>query len=92
VGILGEGQFFGEQCLSGHPLRTTSMTAHTDCRITAITKAALITTIHDQPRFSELFMNHLLSRNNRIEEDVIDQLFNSSEKRLVASSELWKGR
>jgi CRP/FNR family transcriptional regulator, cyclic AMP receptor protein len=59
------------------------MTALTDCRITAITKAAFITTIHDQPRFSELFMNHLLTRNNRIEEDVIDQLFNSSEKRLA---------
>jgi CRP/FNR family cyclic AMP-dependent transcriptional regulator len=83
VGILGEGQFFGEQCLSGQPLRTTSMTALTDCRITSITKAALITAIHDQPRFSELFMNHLLSRNSRIEEDVIDQLFNSSEKRLA---------
>jgi CRP/FNR family cyclic AMP-dependent transcriptional regulator len=83
VGILGEGQFFGEQCLGGQPLRTTSMTALTNCRITAITKAGLITTIHDQPRFSELFMNHLLSRNSRIEEDVIDQLFNSSEKRLA---------
>ena len=83
MGILGEGQFFGEQCLSGQRLRTTSMTALTDCRITSITKAAMITAIHDQPRFSELFMNHLLSRNSRIEEDVIDQLFNSSEKRLA---------
>ena len=83
VGILSEGQFFGEQCLSGHPLRTTSMTALTDCRITSITKAAMITAIHDQPRFSKLFMDHLLSRNSRIEEDVIDQLFNSSEKRLA---------
>jgi CRP/FNR family cyclic AMP-dependent transcriptional regulator len=83
VGILGEGQFFGEQCLSGQPLRTTSMTALTDCRITSIIKAAMITAIHDQPRFSELFMDHLLSRNSRIEEDVIDQLFNSSEKRLA---------
>jgi CRP/FNR family cyclic AMP-dependent transcriptional regulator len=83
VGILSEGQFFGEQCLSGHPLRTNSMTALTDCRITSITKAAMITAIHDQPRFSKLFMDHLLSRNSRIEEDVIDQLFNSSEKRLA---------
>ena len=83
MGILSEGQFFGEQCLSGHPLRTTSMTALTDCRITSITKAAMITAIHDQPRFSKLFMDHLLSRNSRIEEDVIDQLFNSSEKRLA---------
>ena len=83
VGILGEGQFFGEQCLSGQPLRTTSMTALTDCRVTSIIKAGMITAIHDQPRFSELFMDHLLSRNSRIEEDVIDQLFNSSEKRLA---------
>ena len=83
VGILGEGQFFGEQCLSGQSLRTTSMMALTDCRITSITKAAMITAIHDQPRFSKLFMDHLLSRNGRIEEDVIDQLFNSSEKRLA---------
>jgi len=59
------------------------MTALTDCRITSITKAAMITAIHDQPRFSKLFMDHLLSRNSRIEEDVIDQLFNSSEKRLA---------
>jgi CRP-like cAMP-binding protein len=81
--VVGEGQFFGEQCLSGHSLRTTSMTALTDCRITSITKAAMITAIHDQPRFSKLFMFHLLSRNSRIEEDVIDQLFNSSEKRLA---------
>ncbi len=83
VGILGEGQFFGEQCLGGQPLRTTSMTALTNCRITSITKAAMITAIHDQPRYSKLFMDHLLSRNSRIEEDVIDQLFNSSEKRLA---------
>jgi CRP/FNR family cyclic AMP-dependent transcriptional regulator len=83
VGILGEGQFFGEQCLSGQSLRTTSMTALTDCRITSITKAAMLTAIHDRPGFSELFMEHLLSRNSRIEEDVIDQLFNSSEKRLA---------
>ena len=59
------------------------MTALTDCRITSITKGAMITAIHDQPRFSKLFMDHLLSRNSRIEEDVIDQLFNSSEKRLA---------
>jgi CRP/FNR family cyclic AMP-dependent transcriptional regulator len=83
VGILDEGQFFGEQCLSGQPLRTTSMTAFTDCRITSITKAAMIKAIHDRPRFSKLFMDHLLSRNGRIEEDVIDQLFTSSEKRLA---------
>ena len=83
VGILGEGQFFGEQCLGGQRLRTTSITALTDCRITSITKAAMNAAIRDQPRFSELFMGHLLNRNSRIEEDVIDQLFNSSEKRLA---------
>ena len=59
------------------------MSALGDCRITLITKAAMITALHDQPRFSQLFMDHLLSRNSRIQEDVIDQLFNSSEKRLA---------
>jgi CRP/FNR family cyclic AMP-dependent transcriptional regulator len=83
VGIFAKGQFFGEGCLAGHSLRAATMSALGDCRITLITKAAMITALHDQPEFSELFMDHLLSRNSRIEEDVIDQLFNSSEKRLA---------
>jgi len=83
VGILGPGQFFGEGCLNGHPLRVTTSAAIVGCRITRIAKAAMIATMHDQPDFSELFMAYLLTRNSRIEEDLIDQLFNSSEKRLA---------
>jgi CRP/FNR family cyclic AMP-dependent transcriptional regulator len=83
VGLLGPGQFFGEGCLNGHPLRVTTAAAIDECLITRITKAAMIATMRDQPKFSELFMANLLSRNSRIEEDLIDQLFNSSEKRLA---------
>jgi CRP/FNR family cyclic AMP-dependent transcriptional regulator len=83
VGILDEGQFFGEGCLHGQPLRTATSKALCHCRITSIAKAAMLSAIRDQPKFSKLFMDHLLSRNGRIEEDVIDQLFNSSEKRLA---------
>jgi CRP/FNR family transcriptional regulator, cyclic AMP receptor protein len=83
VAILDEGQFFGEGCLHGQWLRTARANALGDCRITSITKAAMHSAIHDQPRFCKLFTAHLLSRNSRIEEDVVDQLFNSSEKRLA---------
>ena len=83
VGILGLGHFFGEGCLNGHPLRVTTATAIEECLITRIDKAAMIAVMHDEPKFSELFMADLLSRNSRIEEDLIDQLFNSSEKRLA---------
>jgi CRP/FNR family cyclic AMP-dependent transcriptional regulator len=83
VGMLGPGQFFGEGCLNGHPLRLTTATAVVGCLITRIAKAAMIATMHDEPEFSELFMAYLLTRNSRIEEDLIDQLFNSSEKRLA---------
>ena len=83
VGILRPGQFFGEGCLNGHPLRVTTATAVDECLITRVAKAAMIATMHSEPEFSELFMADLLSRNSRIEEDLIDQLFNSSEKRLA---------
>jgi CRP-like cAMP-binding protein len=83
VGLLGAGHFFGENCLNGHPLLITTATAIEECLITRIATAAMIATLHDQPNFSELFMADLLSRNSRIEEDLIDQLFNSSEKRLA---------
>jgi CRP/FNR family transcriptional regulator, cyclic AMP receptor protein len=83
VGILGPGQFFGEGCLNGHPVRVTTGAAVVASRITRIAKAAMIATMHDEPGFSELFMAYLLTRNSRIEEDLIDQLFNSSEKRLA---------
>jgi CRP/FNR family transcriptional regulator, cyclic AMP receptor protein len=83
VGILEPGQFFGEGCLNGHPLRISTTMAMEDCLITSITKGAMLTALKDKPEFSEVFMAYLLSRNSRIEEDLIDQLFNSSEKRLA---------
>ncbi|MGO9849463.1 MAG: Crp/Fnr family transcriptional regulator [Methylocella sp.] len=83
VGVIGTDHFFGEGCLNGHRLRVTTATAIDECLITRIAKAAMIATMRDQPKLSELFMADLLSRNSRIEEDLIDQLFNSSEKRLA---------
>ena len=83
VAILGPGHFFGEGCLNGHPLRIATTRAIDECVITRIEKATMMATIHNEPDFSELFMSYLLSRNSRIEEDLIDQLFNSSEKRLA---------
>ena len=83
VGILEPGQFFGEGCMNGHSLRIATTTAMEECLITAITKTAMLAALQDEPKFSELFMAYLLTRNSRIEEDLIDQLFNSSEKRLA---------
>src|SRR6201747_907894 len=83
VGMLEPGQFFGEGCMNGHSVRIATTTAVEECVVTAITKTAMLATLHDQPKFSELFMAYLLTRNSRIEEDLIDQLFNSSEKRLA---------
>jgi CRP/FNR family cyclic AMP-dependent transcriptional regulator len=83
VGILGTGDFFGEGCLSGQPLRMSTATAMTDCQIVRLEKAQTIRVLHDEPTFSELFLSYLLSRNMRLEEDLVDQLFNSSEKRLA---------
>jgi CRP/FNR family cyclic AMP-dependent transcriptional regulator len=83
VGILGPGQFFGEGCMNGHKLRISTATAIVDCVITAITKDAMLAALHAEPKFSEMFMAYLLTRNSRIEEDLVDQLFNSSERRLA---------
>jgi CRP/FNR family cyclic AMP-dependent transcriptional regulator len=83
VAILEPGQFFGEGCMNGHSVRIATTTAMEHCVITAISKAEMISSLHDEPAFSELFMTYLLTRNSRIEEDLIDQLFNSSEKRLA---------
>jgi CRP/FNR family transcriptional regulator, cyclic AMP receptor protein len=83
VAILESGQFFGEGCMNGHKLRISTTTAMEDCVITSITKEGMIAAVHDEPKFSELFMAYLLTRNSRIEEDLIDQLFNSSERRLA---------
>ena len=82
VAILEPGQFFGESCLNGHKLRMSTATTLEACVITSVTRAAMLATIQDQPKFSELFMTYLLARNIRVEEDLIDQLFNSSERRL----------
>jgi CRP/FNR family transcriptional regulator, cyclic AMP receptor protein len=83
VAILEPGHFFGEGCMNGHRLRISTTTAMEDCVITSITKTAMISALHDEPKFSEMFMAYLLTRNSRIEEDLIDQLFNSSERRLA---------
>ena len=83
VGILEPGQFFGEGCMNGHQLRIATTTAMEECVITSITKRAMIEMLREEPKFSELFMAYLLTRNGRIQEDLIDQLFNSSEKRLA---------
>jgi CRP/FNR family cyclic AMP-dependent transcriptional regulator len=83
IAILATGHFFGEGCLNGHGLRVATTTAMEECVITRIAKDAMIATLHNEPDFSELFMAYLLARNGRIEEDLIDQLFNSSERRLA---------
>jgi CRP/FNR family transcriptional regulator, cyclic AMP receptor protein len=83
IAIVGPGDFFGEGCLNGHALRIATTRAVDECVITRLEKGAMIAAIHDEPEFSALFMSHLLARNGRIEEDLIDQLFNSSEKRLA---------
>jgi CRP/FNR family cyclic AMP-dependent transcriptional regulator len=83
VAILGPGQFFGEGCLNGHPLRIGTTTAMEKCVIISIDKAAMLAELHREPEFSEMFMTYLLTRNSRIEADLVDQLFNSSEKRLA---------
>jgi CRP/FNR family cyclic AMP-dependent transcriptional regulator len=83
VAILGSGDFFGEGCLAGQPLRMASAGTMSECSILRLEKAAVIRLLHEQPAFSELLLHHLLSRNIRIEEDLVDQLFNSSEKRLA---------
>jgi len=83
VAVMGIGDFFGEACLAGQLVRTATTTALEDSTIVRIDKNAMIRVLHKEPTFSELFMTHLLSRNIRFEEDLVDQLFNSSEKRLA---------
>jgi CRP/FNR family transcriptional regulator, cyclic AMP receptor protein len=83
IAILEPGHFFGEGCLNGHGLRIATTAAMEECVITRIAKSVMIATIHREPDFSELFMSYLLARNGRIEADLIDQLFNSSERRLA---------
>jgi CRP-like cAMP-binding protein len=83
IGILGEGEFFGEGALAGQPLRMGSAAAMTDCAILRIDKKAMMQALHREHELSDLFVAHLLARNIRYEEDLVDHLFNSSEKRLA---------
>ncbi len=83
IGILGDGQFFGEGSLAGQSLRMGSATAMTDCATLRIDKKAMMEALHREHKFSDLFVAYLLARNIRYEEDLVDQLFNSSEKRLA---------
>src|ERR1700722_8091075 len=83
IGILSEGDFCGEGCLTGQPLRMGSATAMTDCTVMRIDKSTMMDVIHRERAFSDIFVAFLLTRNIRYEEDLVDQLFNSSEKRLA---------
>jgi CRP/FNR family transcriptional regulator, cyclic AMP receptor protein len=83
IGILNESDFFGEGCLTGQLLRLCSATAMTDCSVMRIEKKSMMEVLHREQTFSDLFAAYLLTRNIRYEEDLVDQLFNSSEKRLA---------
>jgi len=83
IAMMSPGFFFGEGCLAGQPFRMATASAMTDCSIVQVEKRVMSRVLHDEPDFSEMFIAHLLTRNIRIEEDLIDQLFNSSEKRLA---------
>ena len=83
IGILSEGNFFGEGSLAGQALRMGSAAAMTDCQLLRIEKKAMMAALHREHAFSDIFVAYLLARNIRYEEDLVDQLFNSSEKRLA---------
>jgi len=83
IGILNEGDFFGEGCLTGQTLRMSSATAMTDCSVMRIEKKSMVEVLHREQAFSDVFVAYLLTRNIRYEADLVDQLFNSSEQRLA---------
>ena len=83
VAVLGADEFCGEGCLTGQPRRMATATAMTECEIMRLEKGAITRVLHDEPAFSEMFVSHLLARTIRVEADLVDQLFNSSEKRLA---------
>jgi CRP/FNR family cyclic AMP-dependent transcriptional regulator len=83
IAILGDGEFFGEGCLAGQPVRMATAVAMTDCTLDKIDKSLITRILHEHHDISELFVKHLLTRNIRYEADLVDQLFNSSEKRLA---------
>ena len=95
IAMLGKEEFCGEGCLTGQPKRIATATAMTECDIMRIEKSTLARALHEQPEFSELFVAYLLARTVRVEEDLVDQLFNSSEKRLArafAAGQFRQGR
>src|SRR4029077_16030578 len=81
--LLGPDEFCGEGCLTGQPRRIATAVTMTKCEIMRLEKVAIVRVLHEEPAFSEMFIGHLLARTIRVEEDLIDQLFNSSEKRLA---------
>jgi CRP/FNR family transcriptional regulator, cyclic AMP receptor protein len=83
LSIAGPGDFFGEGCMNGEIRRLATVTAMTECSAMRLEKAAMVRVLHEESKFSDLFIAHLLHRNSRVEEDLVDQLFNSSEKRLA---------
>jgi CRP-like cAMP-binding protein len=83
VAVLDAGTFFGEGCLAGQPFRIATATAMANCSVLVVDKAEMARQLHERPAFSDRFLAHMLTRNIRIEEDLVDQLFNSSEKRLA---------
>ena len=83
LAILGPGDFFGEGCLNGQPRRMVTVRTMAESSVMRIEKAAMLRVLHEQPEFADLFIAHLLHRNSRVEEDLVDQLFNSSERRLA---------
>jgi CRP/FNR family cyclic AMP-dependent transcriptional regulator len=83
VAVLGSDEFCGEGCLTGQLRRVATATATTECEIMRLEKEAIVRVLHDEPAFSEMFISHLLARTLRVEADLVDQLFNSSEKRLA---------
>jgi CRP/FNR family transcriptional regulator, cyclic AMP receptor protein len=83
LAILNKDDFFGEGCLTGQPRRMATASTIGECKIARLEKAAVVSLLHDEPEFSETFMLFLLQRNIRVEEDLVDHLFNSSEKRLA---------
>lgn len=83
IAVLDRGDFFGEGCLAGQPLRMATATAMTDCSLVRLERKLMVRLLHEQHEISEMFVTHLLSRNIRYEADLVDQLFNSSEKRLA---------
>lgn len=83
VAVLGPNEFCGEGCLTGQSVRLATATAMTECEIMRLERATMIRVIHEEPTFAEMFVSHLLARTVRVEADLVDQLFNSSEKRLA---------